>query len=298
MPASTAVPAVCSSDHVTVRRPLIAGEAESRRVRVRDGRRWWLPAENLTLATLALWLILLTVIPAQAQSLGTVSNAISGFVGVDVPFSQFNASVETSGIFGTVRILAHSYGQMFAPPLQTGVELAHETGSRGGEIFGRIRYTRASGRDEVRFGERVVGFSTATPGTTTGDIVQVSDYRAWTFEAGARWPIGPPEARIRPVAGLAGGATVVRPITVMPYCGLRTADCAVYERSVVPTVTGLVGLSFRMAPRLDFMVESGLRYEAALHQDPSHLGLGPFVDNIYTGRRWSVPVAGNLRLLF
>ena len=84
----------------------------------------------------------------------------------------------------------------------------------------------------------------------------------------------------------------------MPYCALRTADCAVYERSVVPTVTGLVGLSFRTTPRLEFMVESGLRYEAALHQDPSNLGFGPFVKSIYTGRRWSVPLTGNLRLLF
>lgn len=101
-----------------------------------------------------------------------------------------------------------------------------------------------------------------------------------------------------PYVGLSGEVAVVQPIIIDECCVFIGPDSVFYARSVTPTIGGLVGATFAVAPHVAFGMESGIRYQQALNPDLSDLRLGPWVNSTFAGRRWSIPVTGVARFRF
>src|SRR4029079_17774307 len=85
------------------------------------------------------------------------------------------------------------------------------------------------------------------------------------------------------------------------FCGIEASaapTCPFYQRSTVPVFSGIAGVSFQLAPSTSLAIESGLRSQSNLREDPTDLGFGPFVKDAYTGSRWSIPITTTLRVRF
>jgi len=85
------------------------------------------------------------------------------------------------------------------------------------------------------------------------------------------------------------------------FCGIEASaapTCPFYQRSTVPVFSGIAGVSFQLAPSTSLAIESGVRYQSNLREDPTDLGFGPFVKDAYAGSRWSIPITTTLRVRF
>ena len=85
------------------------------------------------------------------------------------------------------------------------------------------------------------------------------------------------------------------------FCGIEASaapTCPFYQRSTVPVFSGIAGVSFQLTPSTSLAIESGLRYQSNLREDPTDLGFGPFVKDAYAGSRWSIPITTTLRVRF
>jgi len=240
-------------------------------------------------AGVALWL-LLSATAVSAQTVPDRNGVIGVVAGLDPAFSPFNTSAKTSGRFGTDRIIENSFHDVYHPAFEISVEIGRAFGAA--QLGGRVRFARASARDAVPFIQE-----TALSGVVRDPLfVSFDDYASVTVEFAGVREIRT-SSRATPYVGGSAGIAIVRKIDLHGFCIDAVPSCGFYQRSTVPVFGAIVGVSFPIAPVTSLAVESGLRYQANLRKDPSTLGLG-FIDGIYTGGRWSIPITTTLRFRF
>lgn len=241
--------------------------------------------------------------PASAVAQGQGDErriAVSVHLGLDPAVGgQFNRGAETSGLFGTMRVHDHSFAEIYRQPWRFAAEISYRL-AESPELAVRFAYTGAGSRGQVEFREFI---PREAPPRRIPAFARFSDYSTLGVEGGVLWRLSPVGA-MRPYAGAVGGLAVVRTITVeppvrrAPPVGPGVASNVFYARSVVPTIGAIFGSSFVVRPNLALGLESGLRYQGRPDPDPPDMWTGPWLNTIYDGYRWSIPVTGVVQFRF
>jgi hypothetical protein len=225
--------------------------------------------------------------------------AIGVHVGLDpVIGGQFVRGAETNTAAGTAIVRDRSFSDVYEQAWTIGAEVSYLVADRS-EAFARLTYTRAASRGLVEFRESVLRF----PLTRIAVAAEFTDYQAIAIEGGFRRYLRSTGA-VRPYVGGTGGAAIVPeirinpPVRVPPGRGPGTASNVFFTRSVVPTIGGTFGLSFNARPDLHLRIEAGLRYQGRPEPEPPDEWTGPWLNDIYDGLRWSVPITGSVQFRF
>ena len=211
---------------------------------------------------------------------------------------QVVREAETSGNFGTARVNGRSYPDIYHLARVFGGEISYEFG-RGREALGRVSFTRSASRGPVELRENIARF----PTSRFTSSAEFTDYSTMTIEGGARWHLRS-EGVIRPFIGGTGGLAIVEAVTIDPPVrtpppfGPQTVSNLFFLQSTVPTLAGIAGLAFALSPQVQLRVESGLRFQGRPDAEPPDEWTGPWLNDIYDGRRWSIPVTATLQLRF
>jgi hypothetical protein len=97
--------------------------------------------------------------------------SVSVLVGGDaVVAGEFNREEDTSGLFGTIRLPAHSHDQVYRRAFSVGAEIAY-TYRPGAEVLTRATFTAAGSRGPVPWTES----TERSPPSTTTRFASVSD---------------------------------------------------------------------------------------------------------------------------
>lgn len=220
-------------------------------------------------------------------------------IGVDpVVAGQVVREAETSGIFGTARVNNRSYPDIYRLARIFGGEVSYELAGRR-EVLARVTFTRSASRGPVEFREIIARF----PASRTASSAEFSDYKTMAIEGGVRWYLRS-QGVARPYVGGTGGVAVVRtimidpPVRTPPPFGPQTVSNIFFQESTVPTLAGVAGLSFAVRPQLQLRFETGLRYQGRPGAEPPDEWTGPWLNEIYDGLRWSIPMTATLQLRF
>lgn len=230
---------------------------------------------------------------AQAQSADHRRVAVAILGGTDaVVGGSFNEGATTNGHFGTNDVLAHSFRDIFRPPVRIGGEVSTAISPRA-EVFVRFTHTSASAGDPVAFGQSTdLGGRSFPP-----RMASFSGYSASAFEFGGRRSIAQ-TTHVRAFVGGSGGIVLVDAISIDECCDFAGANSRLYASTRTPTVAARAGVDVRLADRVSIGVESGFQYLFGLNADMSDLVVGFIGTDTFPGRRWSVPLTGVLRLAF
>jgi hypothetical protein len=254
-------------------------------------RRRRLPPKGLV--GLALGLLLLASIPAAGQGATERKTALTIVAGSDaIVRGPFNNATQTSGLFGTFAVFAHSFNDVYSRPFRVGGEFSRSV-TPGSDVFVRITYSSASRGTPVAFAQsRALGAAPQAPETAA-----FSDYHAWTFEAGVRRFLS--RTTIRPFVGASGGLAVVRAISISECCVFTGPNSRLFAHSRVPLAEGLAGIDVMLGGGASLGIESGIQDQFGLRPDLADLRVGPFVtDDTFPGRRWSIPLTATARVRF
>ncbi len=238
--------------------------------------------------------------PAMGQSApGERRTAIAVQIGLDpVVAGQLVRGAETSSSAGTLRVHDRSFSEIYRQAWMVGAEVNYVFAERR-EALVRVTYTRGSSHGPVEFRETILRF----PSTRTAHVAEFTNYGAVTIEGGFRWHLRSAGA-IRPYVGGMGGPAIVRtirinpPVRMPPLQGPGMASDVFFRQSAVPTISGISGLSFVARPDLHFRIETGLRYQGRPKPEPLDARTGPWLNDIYDGLRWSVPVTATVQFRF
>ena len=105
-------------------------------------------------------------------------------------------------------------------------------------------------------------------------VSQWGDYESWSGELGIRYYFLNKEAAIRPYVSVSGGVAFVDAIGLRADSELFGDNITFYEGpfyddSVVPTVTGLVGIEFKVLCNFYVGVDAGVKWTGELDGDDS-----------------------------
>jgi hypothetical protein len=224
---------------------------------------------------------------------------VSVHVGVDpVVAGQLVREAETSGNFGTARVHRRSYPDIYGLARMLGGELSYGFAD-GREALARVTVTRSASRGAVELRENIARF----PASRTTSTAEFSDYNTLTIEGGVRWHLKS-EGVARPYVGGSGGVAIVGDITIDPPLrtpppfGPAMVSNVFFTRSTVPTLAGIAGIAFAVRPELQLRLESGLRFQGRPDAEPSDEWTGPWLNDVYDGLRWSIPITAALHLRF
>jgi hypothetical protein len=252
------------------------------------------PVRRLVGSTACCGLLILAARPAAAQSGTERRTAVTIVAGGDaIVRGPFNDAAETSGLFGTFQVFAHSFDDIYNPPLRIGGEISRSV-TTNSDVFVRVTYTSASAGNPVAFEQsRPLDSPALAPRTAT-----FSDYHAWTFEGGVRRFLA--KGAVRPFVAASGGLTVVDAIAISECCVFAGANSRLFARSNVPVAAALAGIDVMLGNGgTSIGIESGFRYQFGLGADLGDLRVGPFVtDDTFPGRRWSIPLSATVRVRF
>jgi hypothetical protein len=261
------------------------------------------PVRRLVGSTACCGLLILAARPAAAQPGPDRKTAVTIVVGSDaIVRGPFNDAAEDSQMVGTFQVFAHSFDDIYNPPLRIGGEISRSV-TTSSDVFVRVTYTSASAANPVVFSQFLPLFleppmgRQATPTAFVGTAT-FSDYHAWTFEGGVRQFLA--KGTVRPFVAASGGLTVVDAIAISECCVFSGANSRLFARSYVPVVAALAGIDVMLGKGgTSIGIESGFRYQFGLSPDLSDLLAGPYVnDNTFPGTRWSIPVTATVRLRF
>lgn len=244
--------------------------------------------------------LLLVATVAMAQDAPSERRtAVGVHIGVDpIVAATVVRGAETSGLFGTARVHNLSFSEVYRQAWMFGGEVSYAF-AESREALVRLTYTRATSRGPVEFRESITRF----PMTRIAGFAEFTDYSAVAIEGGVRWHFGS-AGMTRPYVGGMGGVAIVRTITIdppvrmTPLRGPGQASNVFFKRSAVPTIGAISGLSFVVRPDLYLRIEAGLRYQARPEPEPPDEWTGPWLNEIYDGFRWSVPVTGTVQFRF
>jgi hypothetical protein len=160
--------------------------------------------------------------------------------------------------------------------------------SRSVEVFGDFTYGRSKA-------------GALSVGNVAGlDLrAQFDDYTSRGVEGGVRMHFAP-DARVNPFVAATAGVKWIDAIPAtfsVPAAGVTLPDTPFYDKSVVPTVGGDVGVLLAVAPRVALGVSGGLRYHTKLQELEGLAGTGLEAIND-VGDRWAFPVSATLRFTF
>ena len=248
---------------------------------------------------LAVSSVVLTASAAAAQDASQQRRTAIGVqFGLDPAVAgQIVREAETSGMFGTFRVYGAAHRDIYRPARIFGGEVSYPL-APGREAVARVTFTRSASRGPVEF--REFHFRGSPPDVR---LAEFTDYRSRSFEGGFRWHPGSPRT-LRPyLAGVAGvstleAVTIDPPVRMPPVPGPGTASNVFFLRSTVPTLAALAGLSFVVRPQFHIRMETGLRYQGRPEAEPPDEWTGPWLDDIYDGLRWSIPVTATFQVRF
>lgn len=225
--------------------------------------------------------------------------AVGVNIGVDpVVAGQFVRGTETSGLFGTARVHSRSFREIYRLAWSFGAEVSHVFAERR-EALARATYTRGMSRGPVEFRESISRF----PMTRITRLAEFSEYSVVEIVGGLRSYFGS-RGTTRPYIGGIGGVAIVREVTIdppvrmPPVLGPGTASNVFFTRSVVPTIGAIAGLSSSLRSNVSLRVEAGIRFQARPNSEPPDEWTGPWLNDIYDGYRWSIPVTGTVQFRF
>jgi hypothetical protein len=238
--------------------------------------------------------------PAKGQwslrAMGGMDFPIGGALhgGVDAPVADLGAlNPDLEGVPATLAIGERSNRRIYNNGFGGSLELGYAV-SDGAEVFGGLRYQQA-GRGSLQVGEALVpALDAALPVNGSFQRLQV-----WTGEIGYRQYFG--TGGIQPyVAGRAGLSFTSRinaDFTV-PDAAIALNDVPFYKSSVSATLGGDIGVAVPVSEKVDFNLETGIRWTSGLRGDDSALnGLGlSSINNV--GARWDIPVRAGLTFRF
>ncbi|HXY60446.1 MAG TPA: hypothetical protein VEH26_02445 [Chthoniobacterales bacterium] len=134
------------------------------------------------------------------------------------------------------------------------------------ELFGLFNFAASATENWIHHA------GTINVGSVIPLSVKFDDYTSYGFQFGARYFFVPKEARLRPYASIAGGASHVESIGVESAVGQTTTVISrshFFDDSWVGTVTGLGGVEYTLCCHWAIGVNAGLGYSSPLSQDDS-----------------------------
>ena len=141
------------------------------------------------------------------------------------------------------------------------------------ELFGKFEYTRAE--SQIVIGDTVFIDPNSFPGPYDLEFVsQWGDYESWGGELGIRYFFLNKEAAIRPYVSVSGGVAFVDAIGLRADSELFGDNITFYEGpfyddSVVPTVSALLGVEFKVLCNFYVGVDAGVKWTGELDGDDS-----------------------------
>lgn len=226
---------------------------------------------------------------------GGVDTSVSGEVhtGAIAPVGDLGPlNPALAGVAAELRIESRDYDDIYGNGKTLGVGMAWAMG--GGELFGNVRTTRASGSQVQVGGAFVPALNTTLP-----VFGRFGDYDAMAVEAGYRQYFG--SGKARPYLAGRIGATRVDAIDAtftIPDAGIALNNVAFYDGGWTMGVGVDAGVDWQVSDAVSLGLQVGVEHHGDLSDDDSAiggLGLGSIND---TGSRTSYPVNLVLRARF
>jgi len=214
--------------------------------------------------------------------------------GVDAPVADLGAlNPDLTGVPATLAIEERGNRRIYNNGFGGSLELGYAV-QDGAEIFGSLRYQRA-GQGSVQAGNALVpALDASLPVNGTFDRLRV-----WTGELGYRQYLA--TGAIQPYVAGRGGISFTSGINAdfaVPAADIALSDVPFYKSSVSATLGADVGVAIPVAEKVDFNIESGIRWTSGLRGNDAALGgLGlASINNV--GSRWDIPVRAGLSFRF